>query len=149
MKWKSSNNSNNSNEPTQELLRTHSILSPTAVITGEITSKEDLRIDGTVQGNINCSGKIIVGPNGSVIGNIECNCIELMGQINGDVLVHEIFILRATSHFKGEVNTANLEIEPGAHFFGNCKMKEENKYGSMNQQDMLSSVESGTSSTED
>lgn len=139
MKWKSSNNNNS--EPVQELIRTHSVLSPTVVITGEIVAKEDLRIDGNVKGNINCEGKIIIGPKGCVVGNIECNCIELMGQINGDVLVHDIFILRATSHFKGEVNTANLEIEPGAHFFGNCKMKEDKQEESFSSQNTFTTLD--------
>lgn len=118
MKWRSSNTETNKE------VQMPSILSPTVVVKGEISVVDDLRIDGTVEGNITSQGRVIIGPNGCVNGNIESASIELMGRINGDVIVHDIFILKSTSFFKGEVNTVNIEIEPGAHFFGNCKMKE-------------------------
>lgn len=114
---------NTSNEsPSITLDRTHSILSKSATFIGEINSTDDLRIDGVIDGNISCEGKIIIGPEGTVNGNIKSSSIELMGKINGDVIVNNIVRLKAGSYFKGEITAVNIEIEAGANFFGNCKM---------------------------
>ncbi|MFT3995519.1 MAG: polymer-forming cytoskeletal protein [Dysgonomonas sp.] len=135
MKWRSNNNANTNTETVRARgeVQMPSILSPSVVVKGEISVVDDLRIDGTVEGNIKSEGRVIIGAKGCVNGNIESSSIELMGRINGDVIVHDIFILKSTSFFKGEVNTSNLEIEPGAHFFGNCKMKDNaNQFSEVN-----------------
>lgn len=108
----------------QSLNQTHSTLSFSAKITGEIKAEDNLRIDGNVDGNIHCNGRIIVGPEGCIRGNIESNSIELMGKVYGDVAASEFVILKATSYYKGEIKTRNIEIEAGACFFGKCSMEE-------------------------
>lgn len=102
-----------------------SLLSQSTTFIGEIRSKDDLRIDGCVEGNINCDGKVIIGPDGFVTGNIRSQSIELMGKINGDIIVYDIVRLKAASYFKGEITAVNLEVEAGANFFGTCKMSDE------------------------
>ncbi len=108
--------------------RSHSVLSQSVKFSGEITAKDDLRIDGSIEGNIFCEGKVIIGTEGSVTGNIKSSSIELMGKIVGDVVVTEIVRLKSTSYFKGEIVAENIEIEAGASFFGNCRMAEKNGY---------------------
>lgn len=105
--------------------KNHSVLSQSTTFSGEINSKDDLRIDGCLEGNISCDGKVIIGPDGSVTGNIRSQSIELMGKINGDVIVYDIVRLKSSSYFKGEITAVNLEIEAGANFFGTCKMATE------------------------
>lgn len=105
--------------------KNHSLVSQSTIFSGEINSKDDLRIDGSLEGNISCEGKVIIGPEGSVTGNIRSQSIELMGTINGDVMVYDIVRLKASSYFKGEITAVNLEIEAGANFFGTCKMANE------------------------
>ncbi|MFV0419706.1 MAG: polymer-forming cytoskeletal protein [Dysgonomonas sp.] len=105
--------------------KNHSLLSQSTTFSGEISSKDDLRIDGCLEGNISCEGKVIIGPDGSVTGNIRSQSIELMGKINGDIIVYDIVRLKSASYFKGEITAVNLEIEAGANFFGTCKMANE------------------------
>lgn len=112
---------------TISLDRTHSILSQAVTFVGHINTKDDLRIDGNVEGNISSEGKVVIGPNGCVTGNIESQSIELMGKIKGDIIVHDIIRLKSSSHYSGDITTLNIEIEPGALFFGNCKMRETDK----------------------
>lgn len=100
-----------------------SILSNAATIRGEINIDDDLRIDGNVSGNINSQGRVIVGLGGCVTGTIRSKSVELVGKIYGDIIVSEIAILRASSFCNGDLIAANLEIEAGASFCGNCKME--------------------------
>ncbi len=101
---------------------THNILSSGTRITGDINAEEDIRIDGTVEGNITCKGKIVVGASSSVIGNIESCNIELLGQVKGNITCRERIILRASSILYGDIKTSIIEIEPGAQFEGACVM---------------------------
>ncbi|MFC4674511.1 bactofilin family protein [Dysgonomonas termitidis] len=101
---------------------THNILTPGTRITGDISAEEDFRIDGIIEGNISCKGKIIVGNNGKISGNIDCTNIEIWGSINGNISCIENVILRASSFLKGDIKTGTIEIEPGAQFDGGCSM---------------------------
>lgn len=121
--------------------RTHSVLSHAVTITGQINTKDDLRIDGCVEGNITCEGKVIIGPKGKVKGNIESQSIELMGQITGDIIVYDIVRLKSTSYFKGEITAVNIEIEAGANFYGNCKMSDKQRNELMPEEEVLQAEE--------
>lgn len=118
--------SNKKKEKVEPILldRAHSVLSQAVTFVGHINTKDDLRIDGNVEGNISSEGKVVIGPSGCVTGNIESKNIELMGKIKGDIVVHDTIRLTSTSHYSGDITTLNIEIEPGARFFGNCKMQE-------------------------
>jgi len=89
---------------------------------GDISAEEDFRIDGMIEGNIHCKGKIIVGPNSTIIGNVECTNIELRGEVKGNILCTENVILRASSVLTGDLKTKAIEIEPGSRFEGKCSM---------------------------
>jgi cytoskeletal protein CcmA (bactofilin family) len=104
----------------------HNILASGTKLQGEITSEEDFRIDGTIEGNVQCRGKMIIGQSGSVKGNINCSNIDLFGTVNGNIICSETVILKASSHLTGEVKTRVIEIEPGADFEGTCSMLNNN-----------------------
>lgn len=92
----------------------HNVLASETIITGNIQSDEDFRIDGTVDGNIICKGKIIIGSNGKVKGEIKCTMLDLSGTIEGIVKCSDTAIMRSTSSFIGELSMAILEVEPNA-----------------------------------
>ncbi|MDU1890593.1 MAG: polymer-forming cytoskeletal protein [Dysgonomonas sp.] len=103
---------------------THNILASGTQMKGNISAEEDFRIDGILEGNINCKGKIIIGTNGEINGEIECINVDLLGKVKGNILCHETVILRSSCTMTGEVKTQTIEIEPGATFTGSCSMKE-------------------------
>lgn len=92
----------------------HNVLAAGTHLKGEIKSEEDFRIDGVIEGNISCRGKIIVGQSGSLVGNIDCTNIEVFGQITGNILCSDTLILRSTSKVTGDIKMKIVEIEPGA-----------------------------------
>lgn len=102
----------------------HNILANGTKLKGDITSEEDFRIDGTIEGNISCRGKIIIGQNGYVDGNIECENIDIYGNMAGNINCKTTAILRASSVLEGEIKTQVIEIEPNARFIGSCSMNQ-------------------------
>ncbi len=91
-------------------------------IKGEITVDNDIRIDGKIEGNIDCKGKVIVGPSGEIIGNITCTNAEIMGSLTGNMNVSDTLTIQSTGKVKGDIQTAVLIIQPNAVFSGSCSM---------------------------
>lgn len=98
-------------------------------ITGDIKSSGDIRIDGSLQGNLMTKGKVVIGPTGKVKGEICCKNLEVLGSIEGRLTVDHLLNLKASSRILGEIVTSRLSIEPGARFTGSCKMSEESGNG--------------------
>jgi len=93
------------------------------VITGNIDCEGHLRIDGRLEGDIHVKGKLVVGPEGFVKGNITCGNLDLMGKVEGNLHVTEHAGLKNGCHIQGDLHTAVLTIEEGAVFHGFCHMR--------------------------
>lgn len=91
-------------------------------IIGTVITDSDIRIDGTIEGDVKCSGKMVIGEQGLVKGTVECQSAEIMGTLDGKINVKYTLALRATSRLKGEINTQTLMVEPNAIFNGSCTM---------------------------
>ncbi len=102
------------------------------VIQGEINADSNLRIDGTVKGEISTKGRLVVGVNGRIEGNIICQNADIEGEIIGTIKVEDLLSLKATAKLNGEMTTKKLHIEPGADFTGSCTMSNSLKKTSSN-----------------
>ncbi|HQV06514.1 MAG: polymer-forming cytoskeletal protein [Chitinophagaceae bacterium] len=91
-------------------------------LNGDIESKNDLRIDGTVKGNISSSAKIIIGVHGFVEGNIMGNQADVVGKVTGDIRAKELLQLKGNAIVTGNIYAGKLQIEPSASFNGQCHM---------------------------
>jgi cytoskeletal protein CcmA (bactofilin family) len=98
-------------------------------ITGDVKSSGDIRIDGSLSGNLNTKGKVVIGQTGKVNGEVFCKNSEVSGIVEGKINVSQLLILKASSKILGDIATSKLSIEPGAIFSGNCKMSENNSNG--------------------
>lgn len=92
-------------------------------IVGNIVSDRDFRIDGEVQGDVQCNGKVVVGQSGVLRGKITCINAEIGGKVTGDISVVKSLTLRSTANIEGDVKTKTLVVEPAAVFNGTCSMK--------------------------
>lgn len=92
-------------------------------ITGDIISPADFRLDGHLIGNFQSKGKIVIGPAGSVKGDIVCKNADIEGTFEGKIQVQEILNVKSKSHIIGEVICGKLAVEPGAEFSATCVMK--------------------------
>ena len=99
------------------------LLSSGTVVKGDIKLSGDFRIDGTFIGTINCKGKVVIGPTGSIEGEIICQNADFSGEVKATVKVAELLTLKETARFTGDITTNKLSIEPGAKFSGNCIME--------------------------
>jgi len=92
------------------------------VITGDIVSKGDIRIDGTLRGSVNTEGKIVLGREGMIEGDVICKDADISGTIKAKISVSQLLSLKTTAKLNGDIITNKLSIEPGAAFSGSCSM---------------------------
>lgn len=92
------------------------------VINGDIQSKSDIRIDGTLKGSVKTEGKLVVGSSGVVEGDVVCSNADISGEIKAKITVSQLLALKSTSKLNGDIVTNKLSIEPGATFSGSCSM---------------------------
>ena len=71
-----------------------------SIITGNITSESDFRIDGEVQGDIDCKRKVVIGHTGVLKGNITCESAEIIGHVVGNIVVNDTITLRSSAVLK-------------------------------------------------
>lgn len=91
-------------------------------LNGDISSNGDLRIDGTVIGNVSSAAKLIIGSSGMVEGDISCRQADITGKVTGNIRSSEILQLRGECVVKGNLYAGKLQVEPSATFNGQCHM---------------------------
>ena len=98
------------------------LISAGTTIKGDISSNSDLRIDGTIIGNINSNSKIVIGTSGVVEGDINGNHADIVGKTSGTIKVKELLQLRGECVVNGNIYAGKLQVEPSATFNGQCHM---------------------------
>ena len=92
------------------------------IITGDIVSKGDIRVDGTLKGSVNTEGKVVLGSKGIIEGDVVCEDADISGTIKAKITVLQLLSLKNTAKLSGDIITNKLSIEPGATFSGSCSM---------------------------
>jgi cytoskeletal protein CcmA (bactofilin family) len=86
---------------------------------GQLTSREDLYIDGEVEGSIEMlEHRLTVGPNGKLLAGIKAREIVVLGTVHGNVEASEKIEIRREARLIGDLKTARIVIEDGAYFKG-------------------------------
>ena len=115
---------NNNNDTVKKTASTAAvnIISNGTTITGDIKSKGDIRVDGSLNGSIETEGKVVVGKGGVVEGDVICKDADVAGVIKAKITVSQLLSLKSSAKLNGDIVTNKLSIEPGATFTGSCSM---------------------------
>ncbi len=96
-----------------------SVLASGTVIKGNFKTSENLRVDGTVLGDVTCDKKIVIGTSGKIEGTIRAAEITVQGKIEGEAISKGMVHLMMTSKVDAKITATKLEVEEGAIFNGN------------------------------
>ena len=107
---------------TKEMIDTVNTIGSGTVVTGDVQSKGDIRVDGTLKGSVKTLGKVVLGKEGVVEGDVICNSADISGTIKAKITVSQLLSLKSTAKLNGDIVTNKLSIEPGAAFTGSCSM---------------------------
>ena len=98
-------------------------ISPGTKIKGNIEAKGGFRIDGCVEGTVKTPGKVVIGKDGCVNGELECENADIEGKFSGNLKIQGTLSLRSTAVIEGEAIVSKLAVEPGATFNATCTMR--------------------------
>ena len=91
-------------------------------VEGSVYAEKDIRIDGTMKGTLICKGKLIIGPTGTIIGDVQCENAVIEGRFDGILTVGEVLHVKETAKIEGDISTQKLIVQPGSIFNVKCKM---------------------------
>lgn len=97
-------------------------ISSGTVIKGDISSPNDIRIDGSFEGKINSKGRVVVGDRAVISGDIICDNVDFWGRMTGSLYVKDTLSLKEGCKVNGDLHIKRLVVELGAQFNGNCRM---------------------------
>jgi len=117
----------------------YSKIENSTALKGNIKSKNDIRIDGNVEGEVVTKGKVILGKESDVVGKILCANADIEGKFDGELIVSGTLNLKSGSNVKGKVKIQKLIVESGSMFNANCSMHSAEdgvkKLNSLNEQE--------------
>ena len=94
------------------------------LIKGELSCREDLYIDGQVEGTIDPKGnRLIIGPNGSIKANVNACAVIVQGKLEGNIHASDRVDLKLSASVVGDVTTQRISIDEGAHLKGSVSIQ--------------------------
>jgi cytoskeletal protein CcmA (bactofilin family) len=95
------------------------VIGPSMNIKGEIRTREELSVDGEVEGSLESQSLLTVGANGKVKANIKAREVVVFGSVRGNIEVTEKIAIRDNGSVIGDIRTSGISIDDGAYFKGN------------------------------
>jgi len=121
-----------------------SIISADLKINGNLISKGEIQVDGTIRGDISTK-KLLVGESADIKGEIVADSIQVHGRIDGQIKARQV-VLAKTAHVVGDIFHENLSIEPGAFLEGLCKRISEAELAESTKMNVVQGGSGGQSS---
>ncbi|MGD2086144.1 MAG: polymer-forming cytoskeletal protein [Candidatus Aminicenantes bacterium] len=104
-----------------------SFIGETMVIEADITSDEDIIIEGKVKGNISVSKTLTIGKSGKVKADIKAAVVRIIGEAKGNIIASHKVELLAQGRYSGNIQSQRLVVEEGALLNGNINQEKKNK----------------------
>lgn len=99
------------------------IIGKAMVIRGQIKSREDLHVDGQVDGTLDVANcRLTVGTSGRVGAGAIAREVDVLGSVNGDVEASKKITIRKGGRLVGDLRTPGIVIEDGAYFKGKIEI---------------------------
>jgi cytoskeletal protein CcmA (bactofilin family) len=101
------------------------VIGRSVTIHGELSGKEDLYMDGIVEGTISLpESRLTVGPNSRVVADIEAHDVVIYGHVEGNIRAAGRIELRESGMLKGDIVAGRLSIEENASIKGKVELSE-------------------------
>jgi cytoskeletal protein CcmA (bactofilin family) len=89
-------------------------------ISGNVRVSGFVRVDGDIDGNLETTGKVIIGEKARIRGNVTAKSVVVGGIVEGDIAAPEFIRMFATSAVFGDVITHRFEVAEKGFFHGHC-----------------------------
>ncbi|MEO0143199.1 MAG: polymer-forming cytoskeletal protein, partial [candidate division WOR-3 bacterium] len=94
---------------------------------GNLKTNGSIRIDGSVQGDIEVKESLFAGKGSLIKGNINCKSAVIGGKIEGNIIASELLEFQSGAQITGDITCRGLIIQSGVIFDGTCQMSQKSK----------------------
>ena len=119
-----SSQKNHAEEHEEDFEEPETTIAENISIKGALKFEHCLRIDGTFEGEIESTGKLIIGPSGTVKSNLHLDEVFISGKLIGDVTVKKRLVLRGRAEVRGNITAPLLSVDEGVSVQGLLKVCE-------------------------
>lgn len=106
-----------SNEQTSQ-----SIIAADVEITGTIKTASAIRIDGKLDGELNCAADAVIGKKAVIKGNLSVNSVIVEGNVQGNIIAKDKIDMKASAKVNGDISSKRLAVEDGVTFIGRSEV---------------------------
>lgn len=124
MAFSSSKKTSSDYDNNSPISESHSFFGKTMRIEGEITSDEDLTIEGKVDGQLDVSKTLTIGNDGYVSGSISASVVRINGGAEGRLTAREKLEITSEGKFNGHISAQRIKVAEGAQLKGNINTEE-------------------------
>lgn len=96
------------------------VISQGTFIEGKFRTSEDLRLDGTIIGEVKTEKRLVIGKSGKIEGTVSCNESSIKGRVDGELKVTGLLHLLSTALIKGKIVAQKMIVDEGAEYNGEC-----------------------------
>ena len=112
------------NPGTQNSTSGSCIISQGTIIEGKFKTTQDVRLDGTIIGEVKSDKRLVMGKTGKIEGTVHCNESSIKGRIDGELNVKGLLHLLNTAFIKGRIKAKKMVVDEGAAYNGECLIGE-------------------------
>ncbi len=99
-----------------------SVIGADVEIIGTIKSNGSVRLDGKLEGELQCGGNAVLGKNAEIKGNITATSVSVEGKISGNILAKDKIEMKSTATVNGDIKARRLSVEDGVTFVGRSEV---------------------------
>ncbi|MFN4079337.1 MAG: polymer-forming cytoskeletal protein [Saprospiraceae bacterium] len=98
------------------------VIAKGAQVEGKFSCAENVRLDGSIQGEVKIEKRLVMGEGSQIVGNIYAKDAAIKGRIKGDIIVGESLHLHDTAVIEGNITAKTMIVDEGARYTGSCKI---------------------------
>ena len=95
-------------------------------ITGTIKADNEVNIQGTIDGDIDCNS-VTINQSGNVKGKVQTETMTVEGKVEGEININSILHIKSQGSVSGKVFYGHIQIDEGGKLLGEINFKEQNK----------------------
>jgi len=94
------------------------VIGETVTVIGKIIFQREIRVDGVFEGELEASGKIVIGPGGYVKADLDLDEADISGKVEGNITVKSRVVLRGNAEVTGNITAPRLSVDEGVSITG-------------------------------
>ena len=100
------------------------MIGPGVTITGTIKADNEVNIQGTIDGDIDCNS-VTINQSGNVKGKVQTETMTVEGKVEGEININSILHIKSQGSVSGKVFYGDIQIDEGGKLLGEINFKEQ------------------------